>query len=85
VAYPGERASQNSTVPQDIDEQSLPSFPQPAPFPFTLSATPEAIPKIKAKEQKKEGECSKKVEEYPIRSQGISIPVFLELRSYLIQ
>jgi hypothetical protein len=40
---------------QDIDEQSLPSLPQPTPLPFTLSAAPETISKIKAKEDKKEG------------------------------
>jgi hypothetical protein len=55
VAYPREKVSQNSAVSQDVDEQSLPSLPQPTPFPFTLSATPETISTIKAKEDKKEG------------------------------
>jgi hypothetical protein len=63
VARPREKASQNSSVSEDIDEQSLPSFSQPGPFRFTFSATPELISEIKAKEDKKEGTPSEKVEE----------------------
>jgi hypothetical protein len=63
VAHPREKASQNSSVSEDIDEQSLPPFSQPGPFAFTLSATPELISEIKAKEDEKESTPSEKVEE----------------------
>jgi hypothetical protein len=85
VAYPREGASQNPLVSQDIDKNSFPSLSQPGPFPFIFSATPEAIPKIKAKKEKKEGECSKKVEDNASPSQGISVPSFLELGSCPVQ
>jgi hypothetical protein len=50
-------------VSEDVDEQSLPPLPQPAPFAFAFSVTPETISEIKAKEDEKEGTPSEKVEE----------------------
>jgi hypothetical protein len=62
VAYPREKASQNSSLSENVDEKSHPPLSQPGPFRFTFSATPEAISEIKAKKDEKEGAPSKKIE-----------------------
>jgi hypothetical protein len=85
VAYPRKKTSQNSSLSEGIDEQPLPPFSQPGPFAFTFSATPEPISEIKAKEDEKEGAPSKKVKECAFPSQGISVALFLEQGSHLIQ
>jgi hypothetical protein len=72
-------------VSEDVDEQSLPPFFRLTPFAFTLSATPEAISEIKAKKDEKEGTPSKKVEECAFPGQGITVALFLEQDSHLIQ
>jgi hypothetical protein len=78
VAYSREKVSQNSAMPNAINEQSFPSLSPPIPFHFILSIMPETISKGKTKEDEKQNHSSKKAEKYSSPNPGISIPLFLE-------